>query len=178
MIDLTPLDVRKKKGDFTRSLRGYDPAAVDHFLDLTADRMEELVREGSTLRQRAAELSDAVEGFRQREQAMNEALISAQQLREEVRTQAAREADLVLREARAEAERIVADARRDAREVAEAMRRAQAARVRFLRGFRSFVERQMEEIEAEEERARESGWSDAAEPRSASGPPPPLPRNE
>ncbi len=32
MIDLTPLDVRKKRGDFRRGLRGYDPEEVDHFL--------------------------------------------------------------------------------------------------------------------------------------------------
>ena len=162
MIDLTPLDVRKKKGDFARAMRGYEPAAVDHFLDLAADRMEELVREISTLKQRAAELGEAVEGFRKREHAMNEALISAQQLREEVRTQAAREADLVIRQARAEAERILADARREARDVQESLRRTQAVRVRFLRGFRAFVERQIEEIEVEEERAREAGWVDAA----------------
>ena len=36
MIDLTPLDVRKKKGDFTRTLRGYDTPTVDQFLDLVA----------------------------------------------------------------------------------------------------------------------------------------------
>ena len=163
MIDLTPLDVRKKKGDFARAMRGYEPAAVDHFLDLAADRMEELVRECSSLKQRGAELAAEVEGYRKREQAMNEALISAQQLREEVRTQAAREADLVHREARAEAERIIAEARREAREVNESLRRTQAARVRFLRGFRAFVERQIEEIEVEEERAREAGWVEAAE---------------
>jgi cell division initiation protein len=163
MIDLTPLDVRKKKGDFARAMRGYETSAVDSFLDMAADRMEELVRESATLKQRVAELSEAVEGYRKREQAMNEALISAQQLREEVRTQAARESDLVIREARAEAERIVSDARREARDVAESMRRAQAARARFLRGFRGFVERQIEEIEVEEERARDAGWMDAPE---------------
>ena len=27
MIDLTPLDVRKKKGDFRKGLRGYDTTA-------------------------------------------------------------------------------------------------------------------------------------------------------
>ena len=167
MIDLTPLDVRKKKGDFARGIRGYDTSAVDHFLDLAADRMEELVREGSTLRQRAAELGEALDGFRQREQAMNSALVSAQQLGEELRAQASREAELVLREARAEGERIIADAKREAREVAESMRRMQAARIRFLRGFRTVVERQLEEIEAEEERARDAGWSDTADTRKS-----------
>ena len=45
MIDLTPIDIRKKKGDFSRSLRGYDVADVDMFLDLVADRLEEVVNE-------------------------------------------------------------------------------------------------------------------------------------
>ena len=45
MIDLTPLDVRKKKGDFRRGLRGYEPQQVDDFLDVVADRLDALVRE-------------------------------------------------------------------------------------------------------------------------------------
>ena len=32
MIDLTPLEVRKKKGDFKRAMRGYDPGMVDETL--------------------------------------------------------------------------------------------------------------------------------------------------
>ena len=32
MIDLTPLDVRKKKGDFRKGLRGYEMEEVDGFL--------------------------------------------------------------------------------------------------------------------------------------------------
>ncbi|MSR22300.1 MAG: DivIVA domain-containing protein [Gemmatimonadetes bacterium] len=45
MIDLTPLDVRKKKGDFGKTMRGYDPREVDHFLELVTERMDELVKE-------------------------------------------------------------------------------------------------------------------------------------
>ena len=45
MIDLTPLDVRKKKGDFRRAVRGYDTELVDDFLDMVAERLEELVKQ-------------------------------------------------------------------------------------------------------------------------------------
>lgn len=155
MIDLTPLDVRKKKGDFSRSIRGYDPDMVDGFLDLVAERMEELVRENVSLKERSANLTDTVAGFREREQAMNEALVSAQQLREELRSQASRDSELLLREARSEAEQIRADARREAAAAVEARRRVEGQRVRFLRNFRAFVERQLAEIEMEEERLRE-----------------------
>ncbi len=156
MIDLTPLDVRKKKGDFAKSLRGYEPAMVDAFLDLTAERLEELVRENALLRERDAQMTEHLDSYREREAAMNEALVSAQQLREEVRAQAARESELTVREATAQAERIVAEAHRQAETAAESARRVHAARARFVRGFRAFLERQMEELELEEERLRGS----------------------
>lgn len=155
MIDLTPLDVRKKKGDFRRGLRGYEPSLVDDFLDLAAERMEELVRENSTLRERVQHLSTAVDGFREREAAMNEALVSAQQLREEVRQQASREAEQVLREARTEADRLISDARREVAALGDAGRRLAGQRARYLRSFRALVEQQLSEIELEEERLRE-----------------------
>jgi len=96
MIDLTPLDVRKKKGDFRRVMRGYDADAVDNFLDEVVARMEELVRENQSLGQRVTQMTDVIADYRERERAMNEALVSAQQLREGTREQAQREADLVL----------------------------------------------------------------------------------
>lgn len=169
MIDLTPLDVKKKKGDFRRSVRGYDPAAVDDFLDTVSARMEELVRESVMAAARMESMTESIGSYRERERAMNEALVSAQQLREEMREQATREADLVLREARAEAERIVGEARRQATAAAEALRRIQGQRVRFLRLFRHLVERQLQEIEAEEDRTAALGRGDADESLNSEG---------
>jgi cell division initiation protein len=152
MIELTPLDVRKKKGDFRSVVRGYDRAAVDSFLDEVASRLEALVRENSAMTAKAETMGEAIADYRDRERAMNEALVSAQQLREDMREQARREADLMLREARQEGERIVADAKRQVALAFEALRRVHGQRVRFLRLFRALVERQIGEIEQEEER--------------------------
>ena len=160
MIDLTPLDVQKKKGDFRRAMRGYDPAAVDEFLDLVAERMAELVRENASLTTSMDNLSQGLAGFRERERALNEALVSAQQLREDIRGQADRESELVLREARAEAERILGDAKRQVGAAAEALRRIQAQRLRFLGNFRKLAEKQLAEIEMEEDRIRDLGPAD------------------
>lgn len=168
MIDLTPLDVRKKKGDFRKVMRGYDPEAVDNFLDEVVARMEELVRDHQSLNQRVGQMTDAIADYRERERAMNEALVSAQQLREGMREQAQREADLVLREARAEGERIVSDAKRQVTFALEALRRVQAQRVRFLRLFRALVERQLSEIEQEEERTAALSRLDAEVDRTDS----------
>ena len=152
MIGLTPIDVRKKKGDFRVVVRGYDKSAVDSFLDEVASRMAEMVHEHQSVAARVETMAEAIAGYRDRERAMNEALVSAQQLREDMREQARREADLLLREARGEGERIVADAKRQVTFALEALRRVQGQRVRFLRLFRALVERQMQEIEQEEER--------------------------
>jgi len=161
MIDLTPLDVRKKKGDFRRVMRGYDADAVDNFLDEVVARMEELVRENQALASKSAQMTEAIADYRERERAMNDALVSAQQLREGMREQAQRESDLVLREARAEGERIIADAKRQVTFALEALRRVQAQRVRFLRLFRALVERQLSELEQEEERTASISRLDA-----------------
>jgi DivIVA domain-containing protein len=169
MIDLTPLDVRKKRGDFRKVVRGYDAASVDDFLETVAGRMEELVREQNAVAARVDSMTDAIAGYRERERAMNEALVSAQQLREDMREQAAREADLVLREARAEAERIVGEARRQASAAAEALRRLQGQRVRFIRLFRALVERQLQEIEQEEDRTAAVGGVDGEDVLASDG---------
>ena len=69
-----------------------------------------------------------------------------------VETKARNHATELCREARAEGERIIADAKRQVTLALEALRRVQAQRVRFLRLFRALVERQLSEIEQEEER--------------------------
>lgn len=152
MIDLTPLDVRKKKGDFRKGLRGYESAEVDTFLDLVADRMEDLVRENSVLREKCGSLTESVERLRTRETAVNEALVSAQQLREEIRSQADREASLIVREARGEGDRLLADMKREMDSEMDLFERLRARRDRFLRAYRTFLEGQIDEVGREEER--------------------------
>ena len=74
MIDLTPLDVRNKRGDFKKLMRGYDPQEVDSFLELVAERLEMLTRENIGLRERSETLQQQVNSQTGREQAVQEAL--------------------------------------------------------------------------------------------------------
>src|SRR5712664_280299 len=82
------------------------------------------------------------------ERAMNEALVAAQQLREETRAAAQREAQVIVREAEAEALRVVEDARAAQGEVrrqsADVERQFQA----YVAGFRALLERQLAELRA------------------------------
>jgi DivIVA domain-containing protein len=144
VFHLTPLDVRKQ--EFRKTLRGYDPAGVEDFRLRLADELERILRERSILEERLAALTDQLRSFRERERAMNEALVTAQQLREETRNQAEREAMSIKRDAEGEARRIVAEAHvaeaAARRQLAEAERQFQA----YLGGFRALLERQMAEL--------------------------------
>ena len=97
---LTPLDVRRT--DFPAALRGYDKARVDEFRDRVANELERLTRVNQELEAKAKGFHEQLRAFRERDKALNEALVSAQQLRAETREQAEREAQLIIREARAE----------------------------------------------------------------------------
>lgn len=156
MIDLTPLDVRKKKGDFRRTLRGYDTELVDDFLDMVAERLEELVKQNVALTERAEHLQEQVASYRDREKALNEALVTAQQLRSEAQAQADREAELLRREAQSQAERIIEEGQRAYREIGREIEALQTRRRQFVRAFRTLLERYLSELEVEEARLSES----------------------
>ena len=150
MIDLTPLDVRKKKEDFRRAVRGYDPDQVGSFLDLVADRMEELVREHRSLSERVESLRERLSSYQEREKALNEALLAAQELREEARSQAERDAAVRMREAETHAEAILLEADQAIRHSQRRLDDIRARRSQLLRALRGVSERLMEFLEVEE----------------------------
>jgi cell division initiation protein len=151
MIDLTPLEVRQKKGDFRRGMRGYDPELVNDFLDLVADRMEELVKENLSLRDAVESVREEVAAYRKKEQALSEALMTAQKLGEDARGHATRESELILREARAEAESVRDEAARQLMREEEALRHVRARRHQLVESFRRMLERELSELEVIQE---------------------------
>jgi DivIVA domain-containing protein len=106
---LTAIDARRY--DFGNALRGYDRSRVDQFRDQVAEELERLARSNQELEQKARSFHEQLKSFRERDKALNEALVSAQQLRGEIREQAEREAQLIVREAQQEADRHLASVR-------------------------------------------------------------------
>ena len=152
MIDetfhLTPLDVRRF--EFGRSMRGYDPARVEEFRGQAADELERLTRINQELESKSKGFNEQLRAFRERDKALNDALISAQQLRAEIREQAEREAQLILREARAEAERLQETMKAEMRDLRDELQNLERARRSYLAQLRVLVERQLAEIQASE----------------------------
>jgi DivIVA domain-containing protein len=148
IFHLTPLDVRRY--EFGRVLRGYDPARVDQFREQVADELERLTRLNQELEQKARAFHDQLKSFRDRDKALNEALVSAQQLRTDMRDQAEREAQLTIREAQAQADRLITDSQADIRRVEDELAALERFRRNYLTQLRVFVERQLAEISAAE----------------------------
>ena len=144
-----PVDVLRF--DCGAALRGYDKQRVDQFRDQVAEELERLTRANSELEAKAKGFHEQLRAFRERDKALNDALITAQQLRAETREQAEREAQLILREARAEGEKLIEESRRAVRRLEEQLDALDRARKSYLAQWRAFTERQASELRIAEE---------------------------
>lgn len=152
MIDerfsLTPVDVRTQ--EFGRKLNGYDPVRVEEFRTRVAEELERLIRLNHELDGKHKAAIEQLRAYRERDKALNDALVSAQQLRAEMREQAEREAQLVVREARAEGERIIDASRSGVRQVETELAMLEKTRRAFISQMRALAERHLHELEAME----------------------------
>src|SRR5207302_1252521 len=152
LMTLAPLtddvDVQRRTFGGLRRLRGYEPVGVEDFRMRVADELERILREKAQLEERLAALGEQLRAFRDRERAMNEALVAAQQLREETRAAAAREAHMIVREAEAEARRLLEEARVTEQDVRTQTTEAERQFRGYLAGFRALLDRQLAELRA------------------------------
>jgi cell division septum initiation protein DivIVA len=119
-----------------------------------AEELERLTRLNQDLDSKARGFHEQLRAFRERDKALNEALVSAQQLRSEIREQAEREAQLILREARAEGERQLDAIRNDTRQLEADIAGLEKSRRAFIGQLRQIAERQLAELAAAEGASR------------------------
>ena len=105
---LTPLEIQKMR--FNQRMRGYDATEVESFLSLLAEEMtarlaqvDKLERENRYYRQRLEEAE-------QREHQLQQTLLRAQKVSDEILANARREAELTVKEAEMAADKIVQQA--------------------------------------------------------------------
>ncbi|HET9387923.1 MAG TPA: DivIVA domain-containing protein [Gemmatimonadales bacterium] len=146
IFNLTPLDIRKQ--EFHKSLRGYDTNGVEDFRIRVADALERAIRERQVLEERVSALTEQLRVFREREKAMNDALVAAQQLRHETRDSAEREGQVIVREAQSEAKRLLDEARAAQSAVEARMAETERQFQQYVGGFRALLERQLAELRA------------------------------
>ncbi|MFH1314437.1 MAG: DivIVA domain-containing protein [Candidatus Eisenbacteria bacterium] len=107
-MTISPLDVRNQV--FKRRVRGFDVDEVRMFLDVVADRMEEMLREKETLEKDNTILGEKADCFTDLESSLRETMVTAQRISDEAKMHAQKEADSIIREAEIEAKRRISDA--------------------------------------------------------------------
>jgi cell division initiation protein len=122
---LTPVEIRHIR--LGRGIFGYRRAPADRLLEEVAASFEEVWRDRADLADKVEQLESDLERFRELEALLRTTLVSAERTAAELKTQAMREAELIVDEARAEARSIVRQAAGDNERL-----EADSARIRAL----------------------------------------------
>ena len=96
-MNVSPLDLRQQK--FRSAFRGLDPVEVSSFLLAVADDYEQALRDADRLRQEVARLEIVVRGHVEQEKSLQNTLITAQRLADDIKAGAEENAVRIIREA-------------------------------------------------------------------------------
>jgi cell division initiation protein len=146
-VALTPLDVQKTR--FTHKMRGYDPHEVEQFLQLVAEELAARLGEIERLEQEARYYRQRLQEGERREHQLQETLVRAQKVADEITEQAEREAKVIVREAEITADRIVQQASDQAARIEARVDELRVRRRELLLRFRNTVDMFSEIVEAE-----------------------------
>jgi cell division initiation protein len=137
-VRFTPLDIQSHR--FSTRLRGFDTAEVDTFLQLVAEDYESLLRERDALADRVRALESRVEDLAATEKALQESILTAHSLSEDLKKTAMREAEVRVGEAEVKAEKILEASHRRAARLAEDIREMKILRQRLGASLRTTIE--------------------------------------
>jgi len=138
MPRLTPLEIQKH--EFSRKWKGYDPVEVESFLALVAEEMEDLTRTASDYETRHRILQEENAEHRERERILKETLLTAQRASDDIRTAAAKQAELIVREAQDSGERLTHNAMQRAADVEKAIHELKIQRANFRLQLQKMLE--------------------------------------
>lgn len=139
---LTPLEIHEK--EFSKSFRGYNESEVDEFLDQVVRDFEDLLKENAILKEQLRTVGDDLERYRGLEATLRNALIVAQGTAEELKSNAHKEAAVIIERARVDADRIVREAGEKAAKIGERLRELERERDLFMVRMKGLVRAYLE----------------------------------
>ena len=148
-MKITPLDIQQQQ--FRVKFRGFDMVEVDNFLDLVANEFEELLRENNRLKEEDREKLGRIQKLEGAEKELRNALISAQQIGEEIKNKARREGELIIEEAKGNARKIMEAAQAQAMQIEAEIIHLKRQRAEFETSLKAAVEMHLRLLEASRE---------------------------
>src|SRR5262245_20846822 len=104
-MNVSPLDLRQQQ--FRRTFRGFAPVEVTSLLLAAADDYEQAVRQADQLRQDLTRMEALLSEHREHEKNLQNTLVMAQKLSDEIREEARAEAARIVREAEGRASLLI-----------------------------------------------------------------------
>ena len=151
---ITPLDIQQKQ--FASKFRGFDMEEVDSFLELIREEMEELLRDNANLREEAKRFEKQLKEYKSMEGTLRDTLIGTQQMVEEYRNNATKEADLIRKEAELRADEIIGDAQAKVVKIHEDITDLKGIRRHFKEEVKRLIQSHMSMLEFDKEREEET----------------------
>jgi cell division initiation protein len=145
-MKFTPLDIRQKR--FETSFRGFAARDVQGFLELLAAEFEDLVRENIALKDELKRTQLELERHLERERALQQTLVTAQRVSEDLRDAAKKEAEIVVAEAELQSEKIVHAAHQKLVQMVDDINELKRQRTRFEAELRALVSGHLKLLEA------------------------------
>jgi cell division initiation protein len=154
-MSLTPVEIRHVK--LRRKPLGYDRGATDDLLANVVTSFEQVWRERADLRDELEELESELTRQKEIEGALRNTLLSAERMADDVRTQARREADVIISEARARARDIVSGVENERERINNEIRRLRALELDVKADYRAFLMAALDRLEGDTQERPASG---------------------
>ncbi|HMK42949.1 MAG TPA: DivIVA domain-containing protein [Dissulfurispiraceae bacterium] len=150
---ITPLDIQSKQ--FPLKFRGFDMDEVYSFLELIREELEELLRENASLKEQLSRADSQIAEHRNLEATLRETLVTAQQMVDDYKANARKEADVIMREADLKAETTVKEAQERVIKIHEDIVELKGIRRHFKEEVRRLIESHLSMLEFDKERESE-----------------------
>lgn len=150
---ITPLDIQQKQ--FPMKFRGFDVEEVYAFLEVVREEMEDLLRENASLKEQLFRAESQIKEYRDMETTLRETLMTAQQMVEEYKTNARKEAELLIKEAELKADAMLKEAQEKVVKIHEDIVDLKGIRRHFKEEVKRLIESHLRMLEFDSEREAE-----------------------
>jgi len=145
---ISPLEIQQKQ--FKMKFRGFDVEEVFGFLEIVREEMEDLLRENSNLKENIQRAENQIKEYRDMETTLRETLMTAQQMVEDYKTNARKEAELLVKEAETRADSLIKEAHEKVIKIHEDITDMKGIRRHFREELKRLVEGHLRMLETDE----------------------------
>ena len=146
---VSPLDIQQHQ--FKVRLRGFDKKEVMSFLEIISNEMEELIVENKALKEDVGKKEDTIIACKEREKNINEAIIATQRIIEDMKSNARKEAELIISEAEIRAGKIVEVGNQELIDIQNKILDLKKQKLQYDSALRSLIETHLQMLDIEKD---------------------------